>query len=54
MYDDEHDDVGYFMYVSARDGHDGDSSTLESPKSEGKVTGCLIFYFSLYVSKIEK
>ena len=54
IHDDEHNDLGYFMYVSARDGHDGDSATLESPKSEEKVTGCLIFSFNLYVSKIEQ
>ena len=41
---------GYFMYVSARDGHDMDSTTLSTGDLLNEtVSGCLAFYYSIYV-----
>ena len=40
---------GFFMYVSAKHGQEDDHPTIESP-TEGEVSGCMIFYFSIFVS----
>ena len=41
---------GHFLYVSARDGYDTDSTTLATTMLNTTVTGCLGFYFNIYVS----
>ena len=50
-YDGPNNDFdGYFMYVSAKDGYAGDSTTLLTPMMPTAVKGCLTFHFSIYVS----
>ena len=41
---------GYFMYVSAKDGHEFDETTLATPMKNSLVKGCLTFWFSIFVS----
>ena len=50
IYDHPKEDYdGHFLYVSAKDGHDTDSTTLATPMLDVTVTGCLQFYFNIYV-----
>ena len=41
---------GYFMYVSAKDGHEFDETTLSTPMKDSLVKGCLTFWFSIHVN----
>ena len=51
IYDSPKEDYdGHFLYVSAKDGHDTDSTTLATRMLNTTVTGCLQFYFNIYVS----
>ena len=43
---------GYFMYVGAKEGTAGGTTTLATPMGTDPATGCLSFQFSLAVSSL--
>ena len=51
IYDPPKNDLdGYFMYVSGKDGHDTDSTSLATDLLNVTVSGCLAFYYNIFVS----